>query len=224
MSRVRPPQDEWARINALEQRVTNLERSNQLQSGGNAVVDSSGTVRMRIGPLPDGTFGTVVYAADGTTEEARFGQLNAGPDIYGLGVRPYGADGLQQVAGVLSDFQSATFLTTSTTWVAPTGVPTVTAEIGPSGKADCTIGAHIATGDVSQEGYVGLMVDGDGPYFTVGTSESVGAGGISSDVYGRFTMDGMTVGVHTFAVWVWTANNASHNVGFSNIALTVSPL
>lgn len=162
---------------------------------------------------------------DSGTEEVRLGLLNTSPPIYGLGVLPYGGTQLQQVGGTLFGFSGSTYTTTSTAWVAPPGAPSITAEIGPSERADVTIGAHIATGDVSQEGYIGLVVDGvTPPDFTVGTSESVGTGGISSDVFGRFSVTGLSVGTHTFAIEVWTANNATHNVGFSNLALTVSPL
>lgn len=209
----------------LIRRVEILEaRARVIQNGAINFVDNSGNVLMVLGQQADGTTG-IRFFNPGGTEEVRVGELNAAPDIYGLAVRPSDGSALQQVGGTLFTFNGSTYTTTSTSWVVPTGNQAITATVGPSGRADCTIGAHVATGAVSQEGYIGLVVDGSTPpAFAVGTSESVGAGGLSEDVFGRFTVTGLTPGSHTFKIYAWTANNGANNVGFSNMALTVTPL
>lgn len=221
MSRVRPPQDEWARINDLESRVTSLERTNPLQGGGNAVVDANGTVRMRSGPLPDGTFGTVVYAADGTTEMVRLGQLNTGPDIYGLGVRPFGGAGLQVVGGQVSVEPDNVTGTTTTSYTVFPGVNGAQVEVGPSGGALVSVRCDISTGGNNYQGNVAVEVDGSGSWFDFLSLSSGATGGVQSLSGTTAPWWGLAAGTHTFTLGYKTNG---FSCSFDVPVLTVSPL
>lgn len=236
MSRVRAPRDDWSRIMDLERRLASLERSNSAQSAGIAVNDTAGNRRLYIGPISAGVWGVQVFDANGVDlvtvdnaglhvynaagiEEVRAGKLNTGPDIYGLGVLPYGGTHLQQVVGIMSAQGNDTTNVTSTTDTAIVN-GSLSAEIGPSGQALITVAAEIATNGVSQEGYLNVYIDGvaDVPAgLAVSASTAVNVTSSATTV-----KNGLTPGVHTFALKCHVSSGAT--CSFYTPVLTVQAL
>lgn len=221
MSRVRAPQDEWSRINDLEQRLAKLERGNPLQGTMATAIDNNGVVRLAMGQLGDGDWGIAVYDASGV-EQARMGQLNASPEIYGLGIRPYGGAHLQQVGGVIGPVISPNATNVTSAAYTAFGSPnTITAEIGPSGMAIVTVQCDIATGGSNFQGFAGVQLDGAGAWTDFVTLSAAATGGAQAQMSVGYVLTGLSVGTHTFKIGYRTANG---QCSFFNPQFSVQPL
>ena len=176
--------------------------------------DASGHVTTKV----DAT-GFHFYDPSGT-EEVRVGQLNASPQIYGLGVLPYGGSELQQVGGFIGITPTGVTGATNTAYTAFGGTSTITAEIGPSTTALVSVHADIATGGSNVQGNVGVQLDGGTWYdfYLMSCSATSGAQVFAGN--SNF-WTGISPGSHTFTLGYKTANGA---VTFNDPLLIVQPL
>ena len=155
-----------------------------------------------------------------STEEVRVGLLNASPAIYGLGVLPAAGGSLQQIDGFIS--ATVTTLLTITggglTWQ-DIGGPSVTATIGPSGKALCTISAGCQYGTAAQL-QAGVGIDGStSPQTAPLINETTGTTGQVITMSSTAVISGLSAGSHTFKMIYYAQSNA-----FSNSTIAVAPL
>lgn len=184
-----------------------------------AFYDSSGNITQKFDFQ-----GQHVYNSSGQ-EEARLGQLNASPAIYGLGVAPAtgGTPGtLQQVGGALYVAAPNTDNVTNTTW-SNFGTPSsITAEIGPSGSALITVTAELSTNNTAGcEPQVGVALDGGTPVARLAASVATAAG-INGTYCRTYRHDGLTAGSHTWQLAYQVGNPGS--ASFDVVAMTVQPL
>lgn len=192
--------------------------------------DDSGTVALRFFD-GNGTLrasfdeeGLHFYDASGT-EQVRLGELNASPAVYGLGVLPPGGGSLQRVGGyVWGAADDMTNVVSNGAWITPTNADTVSAVIGPSGLAQVSVNAEIATGGDNVEGFLGVDCGGT-IYGFLGTSVGT-AGGMNVSATASYIVSGLATNqVNNFVLQVETANAASGSaVNYYDMRLVVQPL
>ncbi|HVA74300.1 MAG TPA: hypothetical protein VNF71_07010 [Acidimicrobiales bacterium] len=166
--------------------------------------------------------GLHVYDTAGN-EEARLGELNTSPAIYGLGVAPSTGSTpgtLQQVGGFIGIAPTGVTGATNTAYTAFGGTNTITAVIGPSTTALVQVHADIATGGANVEGVVGVQLDGGTWYdfYLMSCSATSGAQVFAGN--SNF-WTGIPAGSHTFTMGYKTA---SGTVDFNDPLLIVQPL
>ena len=160
----------------LDRRISALETQQNW-----AVRDSSMTIRVQGGLLPDGDFGVQITDVLGNVET-----LLTSVDEY------------VDVAATI----------TSTTYVAHTG-PTVTVPVGPSGKVFLEAAAYINTVAAGNTGgYVGLFIDG---VLTrdVLAAESSASVAVASNVATKRSITGLSQGTHKFELRYKTTSGTS---------------
>lgn len=207
MSRVRPPQDEWGRINDLERRVSNLERGNPFQGSTASAVDANGTPRISIGQLTPGVWGIGMYDASG----AELVQL----DDAGLRVKN-SAGIMQAVGGTLFAHESSPVGVSGTAGNVALGA-SITATIGPSGEAFAMWAGNTTTG--AGGGEIFCFVDG----VATGAPPAQYSGSASSTVGMIYLFTGLTPGSHTFALY-GVAVAGGDNLTMSQATLALQPL
>ena len=124
----------------------------------------------------------------------------------------------------VSDYHDATVSTASATWVAISGMPSVTAVIGPESDCVITVGSYIGIG-ANTTGLIGLMVDGTLVGQIAGLSNS-NVAGIAANVqssrrYASWTGNALAAGAHTFSL---VFESTSGTANFSSTFLSVEPL
>lgn len=174
------PKDLIDRIVDLERRLVALERTPQLtqtsiKEGTLTVLDAAGIVRVKIGK--DGTdYGVKVYDAAGANPVS-LAQLGFG----------------QAYAEVVAEQAS-----TSTTFVdLATPGPSVTVDIGPSGRAIVLGGAYMTSTVTNQTVVTGLKVDAAAPFDIADLGNNT-AGSIAGDHSSGTLISGLAAGPHTF--------------------------
>ena len=183
---------------------------------GQSVRDNNGNLRVQMGVLADGSYGVEAFDNDGNVR-TQLGELPDGD--YGLQV----TDGLGNTGEVNPPvFGSAggAVTTSSTTWVALSGGPSVNAWVGTSralvlANAEVIIAAGVS-GSISVSVDGATPVDTNGNYATFGISGTTGGG---SSVSLAWLATGLSQGEHTFAVWY--ENNGSGTPEFANRSITV---
>lgn len=190
-------------INEISNRVLSLEtniglNNSAINGGALSVYDSAGVLRAQLGLLPNGDYGLYIKDSAGNTEE---------------------------VLPLVSVYAGVTLSTTSTTYVALTGSPSVTAVIGASGNAKVTVSAYVTAGS-NATSLVGLVVDGGtaNDVISLGNSSS---GSLSMNLQTSRLMSSftgsLTPGSHTFSL-KYRSSSVSSSATFGAVYIEVQPL
>ena len=181
-----------ATIRSHEERLRALETQQQL-----IVTDPSGTTRVQIGLLPDGSFGLAVF--DAATGD-------------------YMAVGFEYFASVVA---SETTTSTAPTDLATPG-PSVTVPVGASGSVDVTMCALIdVPSGISPGGIVYLFVDGVGAS-GMPNVQAADTGGTIGSVSLSTRVSGLAAGNHVFGLKYESADGSV--ITFANRTLSVRPI
>ncbi len=174
------PDDLLTQIADLERRIRILESTSRLalssiKEGALQVLDSNGVVRVKIGK--DGTdYGVKVFDAAGANA-VQLATLAFGPNY-------------DQV-----DPEEST-TSTSFTDLATVG-PTVTATIGPIGKAIVLAGAYMTSTVTNQTVVTALSIDGGAPIDMADLGNN-SSGSIAASCSGAWLATGLSPGSHQF--------------------------
>lgn len=224
------------RLDALE------ARTRDLGAGSTIATDQNGVVRFVLGALngpPTTLWGVQSYDSNGklvtqqdstgfhvyntsAQEEARLGQLNASPAIYGVAVAPStgSAPGtLQQVGGSISVAPpDANGVAANTSWTHFGSPSSLTAMVGPSGTAlVTTVGYIVVHTTGTTGGSIGVSVDGGTPNLW----NAVGQTNTSVLASAQYPVTGLSTGTHTFQLAYQTGASV---VDFDFVTMTVQPL
>lgn len=174
------PDDLFAQLRDLERRLVALERSPQLtqasiKDGALTVFDAAGIARVKIGK--DGTdYGVKIYDA-------------AGVNAVSLATLAFG----QNYAEVVPEES-----TTSTSYVDLATVgPSVSATVGPSGRAIVLGGAYMTSTVTNQTVIAGLKVDAAATFDFAALGNNT-SGSIAGDHSAGVLVGGLSAGAHTF--------------------------
>jgi hypothetical protein len=202
-------------IQSIQSRLNRIENSSQLgnvsiQAGALQIIDPLGRLVAALGYQPDGSIGLGIYNPVTGIRQMALGQTPGEPSLYALSVLN-AAGVLQQVAGVVTD-TVAGLLTMSSppTGYVDLGGPFVTATVGPSGQALCSIFAFTDIG-IASSCTAAVGIDGSlspptsSPYIQ---SLGVGGGGNGLSLASSSTITGLSAGVHTFRM-LYTASGNS---------------
>jgi hypothetical protein len=198
--------------NELLQRILVIENALGIQASGTSlsgftIRDNNGESRVRIGALPNGDYGMLLFDPNtGATQETLPGK----------------------VANVLS---TTALTTTSTSPVSIAGTPTVVCTLGASGSALVRMSSLLAlpSGNTSTiiGGWCQLEIDGSLRLPVLGAQYSVTAAEPFGGFLGTVTSEYLSTGwapdeEHTFTVKFYSESGQS--ITFYGLTLTVQPI
>lgn len=234
MSRIRPPQDEWARINELEARLSKLERSNPFQGTTASAIDGTGQTRLSVGQVSPGVWGMELLDASGnkilqlddgglkqydSSARLRVQAGHLGDGDYGLQVVDT-AGNSQEILPAVQQYVDAS-ITISNTAYAVNGGPSVTATVGASGMVLLSASAYIQDLGNGYQGLIGFYLDGtfQRDLLTLNDAASADLG----DVDTTRIVAGLSAGSHTFELRYKVAG-AGQSAAISARSLVVTPI
>jgi len=205
-------------IKTMQKRITALETKQNF-----GIRDAKNILRLQAGLLPDGTFGMRVFDTAGNPRIG-FGQLPDGDS--GMAVYSQSNDGTYvEVNPPVATPASGALATASTSFTTLTGSPTISVNVGISGKVlgilSGIVGLSVSSN--TQQGIAQLYVDGvaNGPTIAASLTMASGVAGVQSTGGDIALISGLAQGAHTLSIEYKSVFGASIN--FSEMQITAIP-